>query len=405
MTPRQKDAAVAVMVVALAVGAAAAWMSLTSLLQSSDFLVYYLSGADLARGLGYLYNGMATAIRTPGYSVLLAMAFRVGGISVATMLVVNLLLQAVTAALAYILGLKLTQRRWVAALIGVVVAVIPDRLYLVAKATPENLAAPLLLGIALCWVVWRDEPAHQFRYSIWIGLLLGALTLTRPITQALVVLFALLMLVDVRDKRRAVALAATTVMVCLLVLAPWLIRNQIVLGSPVLTTSGGGNLLMTYNPGATGMFNPQAMVPVLPVNNPRDELVVDGVYRARAVKFVLTHPAEVPRIVILDAKWLLYLAAPSGSSLVGRTLVLLSNLLRLALSLLVIVYLFVKRDPSRGVVFDIALLCALLLVLTPFAAPGSTRYLVPQLPCMVLVGGIFVSDLSSRRRVLANTDG
>ena len=146
MTARQKDAAVAVMVVALAVGAAAAWMSVTSLVQSSDFLVYYLSGADLARGLGYLYNGMATAIRTPGYSVLLALAFSVGGISVATMLAVNLLLQGVTALLAYILGLKLTQRRWVAALIGAVVAVIPDRLYLVAKATPENLAAPCCSG-------------------------------------------------------------------------------------------------------------------------------------------------------------------------------------------------------------------------------------------------------------------
>ena len=116
----------------------------------------------------------------------------------------------------------------------------------------EPLAAFLLTG-GLLAVLWAAE-----RRSLvaWVlpGLFFGALTLTRPEYQAITFAFAALVLWRAwRDAGllRGVAAAAVVVIAAALVVAPWMVRNRLVLDKWVPVSTGGGKALFvaTYLPG------------------------------------------------------------------------------------------------------------------------------------------------------------
>lgn len=116
----------------------------------------------------------------------------------------------------------------------------------------EPLAAFLLTG-GLLGVLWAAE---RRRLAAWVvpGLAFGALTLTRPEYQAITLAFAVLVLWRVwRDAGavRGLAAAGIVVLVAALVVAPWMVRNRIVLDKWVPVSTGGGKALFvaTYLPG------------------------------------------------------------------------------------------------------------------------------------------------------------
>ena len=116
----------------------------------------------------------------------------------------------------------------------------------------EPLAAFLLTG-GLLGVLWAAEGR---RLIAWVlpGLFFGALTLTRPEYQAITFAFAALVLWRVwRDAGllRGFAAAAVVVVAAALVVAPWMVRNRIVLDKWVPVSTGGGKALFvaTYLPG------------------------------------------------------------------------------------------------------------------------------------------------------------
>jgi hypothetical protein len=86
------------------------------------------------------------------------------------------------------------------------------------------------------------------------GLIFGYLILTRPEYQAITAVFALLAAWRVfRDRGWKLALVSALVLVAAaaLVVAPWVVRNRVVLGKWVPVTTGGGKALFvaTYLPG------------------------------------------------------------------------------------------------------------------------------------------------------------
>jgi len=116
----------------------------------------------------------------------------------------------------------------------------------------EPLAAFLLSG-AMLGMLWAAE---RRRVVAWVvpGLVFGALTLTRPEYQAITLAFAALALWRVwRDVgwMRGVAAAGIMVLAAALVVAPWMVRNRIVLDKWVPVSTGGGKALFvaTYLPG------------------------------------------------------------------------------------------------------------------------------------------------------------
>jgi 4-amino-4-deoxy-L-arabinose transferase-like glycosyltransferase len=216
---------------------------------NSDAIQYSFEATNLAhgRGLADIYpqlNMHATAFRPPLYPMLLALFYRVFGVSPGLgrglNVAIGVLAVCVTVA---VVRRHLSTVAGVAA--GLAMAVSPN---LIANST-FTLSEPLgtILLVLLLDVVAR-------RRWVWSGVLLGLLLLTRPSAQPLAVI--LLVWVVVACWRRWRSVLAFLVPLAL-VLAPWFVRNWVQLGSPVYVTSNGYNAAAIYGPPAqrTGTFN------------------------------------------------------------------------------------------------------------------------------------------------------
>jgi 4-amino-4-deoxy-L-arabinose transferase-like glycosyltransferase len=206
----------------------------------SDANQYYEIARNLALGHGFSmhYPGLfvhETAFRPPGYPALLGLFFFVFGPSAGLARGLNVVLGLVVISLAYVL-----LRRYVGFLAAVVaaaaLAITPN---LIANDT-YALDEPLSLCLILC-VTW----ALLARRWWLAGLSCGLLVLTRPSAQALIVVLAIWILITA-DWRAL----ARVVLVALIVVSPWIVRNWIQVGVPVVVTSNGFNWAAIYSPAA-----------------------------------------------------------------------------------------------------------------------------------------------------------
>jgi 4-amino-4-deoxy-L-arabinose transferase-like glycosyltransferase len=153
--------------------------------------------------------------------------------------------------LTYVLALRITTQRG-ALLAAFLVAVYPALLLYSVYLMAETLFAFLATLSLTLWAT--DRP----RLALAAGVAIGAATLTRSTGLALaggIGLAETFRLMVVRDELvgRALARLALIVMGCLLVLAPWTLRNYEMYGRLIPTdTSAGFNALLGNYEGATG---------------------------------------------------------------------------------------------------------------------------------------------------------
>jgi hypothetical protein len=182
-----------------------------------------------------------TAFRPPLYPAFLGAFYWVTGDHVGVGQLLNVALGAAVVVLAAMLGAHIAgYRGGVAA--GVAVGVYPPILANDVVLLSEPLSLVLLLAMLLLLV--RDRPA-------WAGVTCGLLVLTRPSAQLLVVVVAAWLAWRV-GWRSAVRFGV----VAIVVVAPWVVRNWAVIGTPTVVTSNGFNFVSAFSAEAqaTGGF-------------------------------------------------------------------------------------------------------------------------------------------------------
>lgn len=173
-----------------------------------------------------------TAFRPPLYPALLGALYWVTGVHVGVGQLLNVALGATVVVLAAMLGGHIAGRRGGVAA-GIAVGVYPPMLANDVVLLSEPLSLALLLAMILLLV--RGRPA-------WAGAACGLLVLTRPSAQVLVVVVAA-WLVWRAGWRSAARFGAMS----LVVAAPWVVRNWVLVGAPMIVTSNGFNLVSTYS--------------------------------------------------------------------------------------------------------------------------------------------------------------
>jgi 4-amino-4-deoxy-L-arabinose transferase-like glycosyltransferase len=192
---------------------------------------------NLANGVGFearypqLY-AHPTAFRPPGYPFVLSLAYRVFGDDVVVGRVLNLVIGVGVVALVFLLARRLGGLR-AGVVTGTVTALYPPIIANDTVLLTEPMSLALLAGLLLAL-------SHR-RWAI-AALLCGLLVLTRPSAQFLVPVVALWVLWQL-GWRRAVGVVGIAVVV----VAPWVVRNWVQLGQPVLVTSNGFNLFALYS--------------------------------------------------------------------------------------------------------------------------------------------------------------
>lgn len=186
-----------------------------------------------------------TAHVSPGYTLILAGLFRLFGIGTFAEIIKELLATAVTAlqiALLPAVSVALGLHKRAGFFAGLIMALYPSRPLVEIDGDWETpyIALALMLAAVLAAQLWKQ---HDLRLSQSVrhGLYWGIALL---FVSALLPLFLVFVIVDAfwqrEQLKKYIAFAAIEIIVVAACLSPWVIRNYLVLGSPVITRTNAG---------------------------------------------------------------------------------------------------------------------------------------------------------------------
>jgi 4-amino-4-deoxy-L-arabinose transferase-like glycosyltransferase len=204
---------------------------------NSDADSYYAIARALARGHGFVHTlpfglSHATAIRPPLYPFVVSVAFRIFGAHVVVAQFVSMVAGTGAVVVGALLATRIAgPRAGLAA--GVVLALYPPILANDTTVLVESLAVLLALT---CVVLLLDGR------TVLAACVLGLLMLDRASAQWLVLVLGAWVLS--RFGRRH---ALRFVLVTLAIVAPWVVRNAVDVGGPVLIATNGYNLNALYS--------------------------------------------------------------------------------------------------------------------------------------------------------------
>ena len=196
-------------------------------------------------------DGTPTAFWPPGYPLLLAAAYGLFGTHLVVAKLLNVALALATCGFTYALAARLFGAP-LGLCAAAILAFLPDHVWYAPLLLSEITFTALLAAMLWLFAVWSERGVEGPRW-IAFGALVGAAALVRGTAALfLAVPFTAWWLAERRAGpalRRT--LAATFGM--LAVVAPWTLRNALVMGAPIAVASSVGiSFLYTHNPHAEG---------------------------------------------------------------------------------------------------------------------------------------------------------
>jgi 4-amino-4-deoxy-L-arabinose transferase-like glycosyltransferase len=269
----------------------------------TDAHEYDVYAWNIAQGRGY--RGLSvdvrdqdhlTAYRPPTAPLYYAAIYRLVGHRYAAAHIANCLLIAGTVLLLY----AVTRRcfgQTAARIAAVLYAFYPMALYFNLALWSETLANFLIVLFVWCCLPIKED--RGFAWAAAAGVVFGALLLCKPGVVFLLPLFPVWAWIVCRDDK-GLWLRALAVPVCAaLVLAPWIIRNRIVMGAFIPFGTSGGQLLLSGNnrivvedPRLAGYSVMDNALPEFQaqLQAPDDEIQRDAVARRLALDWLWKNP-------------------------------------------------------------------------------------------------------------------
>jgi 4-amino-4-deoxy-L-arabinose transferase-like glycosyltransferase len=275
-----------------------------------DTLLYHYLANGIADGKGYIRpfselqfgEPLPTAAYPPLFPLYLSFWSLLGLDSLDAHRAVSCLLAPVAVILIGLLGRRVGGAR-VGLIAAGLAAVYPQLVMVDGTVITEALYAPLVAAILLLTYRLLDHP------TLWsgafLGLAIGAATLTRSEAIFLVVLLALpAAVIAGRRAGRALPIALVAVAATAIVLVPWVVRNELTLGQPILFTSNSGHTAAatvcdaTFDGGSPYLgFARHECALQGPCVNIRDELEQASCQRDQAWRYMRDHAGRVPIVV------------------------------------------------------------------------------------------------------------
>lgn len=279
-----------------------------------DAHLFHVTAAGIANGKGYdTFQGHPTAGHPPVFPFLLAVFDLVGLRSVGAQRIAVSIVASAGILLVGLLGRKVA-----GAAVGIVAAMIAalDPLWVQPSGIlmSESVYLIAISGMLLMAVLCIERP------SIWrfgsLGVLIATSTLIRSEAVDFIVLLGVpVILLAVGDWRRRIHIGLAMAVGFLLLITPWLVRNEIQLGGLSLSTNGGVTLdgsycPPTFNPNepSYGSYNIICALTddfaVVQNTKPPDgarfwtELAIDRADTSKAESFARNHLSDIPGVVV-----------------------------------------------------------------------------------------------------------
>ncbi len=389
----------------------------------TDLTLYPYFAEGIAEGRGYLSLGQhPTAYYPPGYPFFLgALQWVLDRVGLGEHLVlvaglVQALLGGLAVAAVVVAGARLGGAR-VAWCAGVVMALWPNLVIHTSAMLSETLFIALFTVTLAALLHVADAERWWSPALVLAGLGLGACTLVRPQSTFLALpAIALAWALTSWGWRTWCARVGALVVGVMVVVAPWTVRNAVVLdGFVPVSTNTGDNLCIGFNPDTTGGFMaaPYCETGEFYVQGIAQELRRDSEARALAIDWATANLAELPELSVRK------LAITYANDRDGLRALesfeqdrFLSDTARRTLGVLVDVYFFSvlalavlglglgaargwrerRVEPARLLV----VLVTLTAVLVPVLSFADTRFKVPVAPCFALLAALTISAAIGR---------
>jgi hypothetical protein len=263
-------------------------------LPNSDADSYFAIARSVSKGHGYAFTlpfefVHATAVRPPLFPTVLAAAFRVFGTHIGVAQGVNILAGSAAAVVGALIADRIAGPR-AGLCSGLILALYPTLIANDVTVLVESLAVLLLFATVLLLVDGR---------TVLAGVTLGLLMLDRASAQWFVLVLAVWVLWRLGWRH-----AVRMICVALLVIAPWVTRNAIQVGGPVLVTTNGFNLNATFSAEArqSGGFVDAFLDPRFAEMRVRaiDEVGLDAQLRKKATSDLRADPGWLVHVVRLN---------------------------------------------------------------------------------------------------------
>jgi 4-amino-4-deoxy-L-arabinose transferase-like glycosyltransferase len=351
----------------------------------------YLSlGRNLLRGRLEFFDARfeesVKAYRTPGYPMLIAAC---GG----NVRVVQMVQGALDASV--ILAVFLVARVWMeekgALIAALLVAMNPFLIYFSALVLSETLFVAMLAWGMVVLVVPRRAPIR----IIFGGLILALAVMVRPGAVLLPVILGAMgvMARPPSNGERVFAPAGTMVVLTLLVLLPWGVRNKVALGRWIWTTTNGGVTAYDgFNPDADGSSN-QGFLAAMPWLKEMGEVERNDYLARKAVDYVRSNPVRAAELAVLHAART-WSPVPLSREYASARNVAVAAGYSVPLDLLVLLGIWRGKMPAAGKMF--LLTPAVYLTVVHALSVGSLRYRLPAEVGMAVLAAAGVSYLLGR---------
>jgi len=254
--------------------------------------------------IDYDPRGVLTSFRPPLYPAFLALIYFIFGMGVKRFLiarVVQAFLAATMAPLTYVLALRIYPKRERASRVSAwVITLYPMLVIYPLSLATENLFFVLVLCSLIVLLKAKDSlpvdgpevknPLHflvRSRWFLFAGVLIGLTCLTRSVAQffALLAVFWLWILIKAHKQ------AILTLVIIVLVIAPWVIRNSLLHGRITgIESALGYDLYLGYHPLGTGTFQYPQSLDLMTMMNDTDR---DQVGIQKTLEFIKADPGRI----------------------------------------------------------------------------------------------------------------
>ena len=271
-----------------------AFMLLSGKLYNEEYWEYGEIGNQLLAGHGYSFpftndkleflpgQFYPSALMPPGY-----VFFLLPFLLISDLLLRNFLLFALQTGLS-LLAMQLVYR-YAKKRFGATTAM---WILLLQVVYPELIYACCTVGPTICFHLLMAGILYFFsekRQAIFVGILSGLLVLMR--SEAILSIGLMLMLAFLVGERKSILISGITLLLCI---SPWLIRNQLVFGKPMLSASVGVNFFRGNNAGEIGDWPvlPAAEMNALKENPAHFEQAFDATSLQMATNWIQENPQK-----------------------------------------------------------------------------------------------------------------
>lgn len=256
-----------------------------------DYLWLNARAHDLAEGHGYVQsNGQPTAFWPIGYPLALSLLYRAFGENDLVGKLANVVFSMGILTGTYLLGRRLFSET--TARLGLLLLAFS----LNSIAYNSLLATETIFTMFFVTsLVFVFSPSRKLTTGLLLGLILGLACNVKPVTLGLFPLLFLCLRAVRRDWKQAAGHTAVALVVAVVLLVPWLVRNHEKFGRWILSNEAGLVLLVGANPEATGQYY---RAPIIAEIYPKlqeggqEEYKWNREAHRLAVQFIREHPLQ-----------------------------------------------------------------------------------------------------------------